>query len=158
MDFVSLLGTGASALGGGLFGLVGNVASKVIGIFEAREVFAQKKEEWGHDERVLDMQSKAATAANVQMLAATAASGSWSGLGESLKAEGAIGSSYAWVNAVRALVRPLLTIGLCGFLGAMFFALSPNDAARSEISSSLVFAAVTAIVWWFGDRAKANRT
>ncbi len=145
-----------SALGGGLFGLVGNVATKVIGIFEAREVFAQKKEEWGHDERVLDMQSKAAAAANQQALAVTAASGSWSGLSDSLKAEGAIGASYAWVNAARALVRPALTIGLCSFLGAAFFALSPGDAARSEISDSLVFAAVTAIVWWFGDRAKKS--
>jgi hypothetical protein len=141
-------------LGGGLFGLVGNVASKVIGIFEAREVFAQKKEEWGHDERVLDMQAKAAAAANAQALATTAASGSWSGLSESLKAEGAIGASYAWVNAVRALVRPALTIGLCGFLAAAFFALSPSDAVRSEISDSLVFAAVTAVVWWFGDRVR----
>lgn len=151
MDIASLFGT---ALGGGLFGLVGNVASKVIGIFEARELFAQKKEEWGHDERVLDMQAKAAAAVNAQALAVTAASGSWAGLGESLKAEGAIGASYAWVNAVRALVRPALTIGLCGFLAAAFFALSPSDAARAEISDSLVFAAVTAIVWWFGDRAK----
>jgi len=151
MDLGSLLDTG---LTGGLFGLVGNVAAKVIGIFEAREVFAQKKEEWGHDERVLDLQAKAAGAANAQALAVTAASGSWSGLSDSLKAEGAIAASYGWVNAVRALVRPALTIGLCGFLGAAFFALSPADSARGEISDSLVFAAVTAIVWWFGDRAK----
>lgn len=154
MDIGSLLDTGASALSGGLFGLLGNVATKVVGIFEAREVFAQKKEEWGHDERVLDMQSKAATAAGVQALATTAASGSWSGLSDSLKADAAIGASYAWVNAARALVRPALTIGLCSFLGAAFFTLSPTDAARGEIANSLVFAAVTAIVWWFGDRAK----
>lgn len=157
MDILaSLVGTGASALSGGVFGLLGNIGSKVIGIFEAREAFAQKKEEWGHDERVLDMQSKAAAAASAEGLAATAASGSWSGLSDSLKAEGAIAASYGWVNAVRALVRPALTIGLCGFLGAAFFALSPADSARAEISNSLVFAAVTAIVWWFGDRAKTR--
>jgi hypothetical protein len=150
MDIASLFGT---ALGGGLFGLVGNVATKVIGIFEARELFAQKKEEWGHDERVLDMQAKAVAAAGAQALATTAASGSWAGLSDSVKAESAIGASYAWVNAVRALVRPLLTIGLCGFLAAAFFALNPADAARGAISDSLVFAAVTAVVWWFGDRA-----
>ena len=62
MDILgTLIGTGASALGGGLFGLVGNVASKVIGIFEAKQEFAQKKEEWGHEERLLDMQTKAKT-------------------------------------------------------------------------------------------------
>lgn len=149
MDVASFLDSG---LTGGLFGLLGNAASKVIGIFETREAFAQKKEEWSHDERLLDMQTKAKSAENAAALAATAASGSWAGLSESLKAETAVTASYPWVNAVRALVRPVLTLGLCGFLSAAFFALPSGDAARSEITTSLVFAAVTAVVWWFGDR------
>lgn len=153
MDITSVLGT---ALGGGAFGLLGNVASKVVGIFEAREVFSQKKEEWSHDERMLDMQMKAKAAENAEALAATAASGSWAGLSESLKAETAISASYAWVNAVRALVRPVLTLGLCGVLSAAFFALPSGDAARADITQSLVFAAVTAVVWWFGDRMKGK--
>lgn len=149
MDVGSVFG---DALSGGLFGLLGNVAGKVVGIFESREAFTQKKEEWGHDERMLDMQVKAKAAESEQALAATASSGSWSGLGESLKAEVALGASYGWVNAVRALVRPALTLGLGGFLCAAFFATS--GPAREAISNSLIFAAVTAIVWWFGDRAK----
>ena len=154
MDLGSILDSG---LTGGLFGLVGNVTNKVIGIFTAKQEFAQKKEEWGHEERLLDMQMKAKAAETEQELAVTASSGSWSGLGESLKAETAIGTSYPWVNAVRALVRPALTLGLGGFLCAAFFALAPGDASRSAISESLVFAAVTAIVWWFGDRAPKGR-
>ena len=150
MDLGSLFDTG---LTGGLFGLVGNLAGKVIGIFEAKQAFAQKKDEWGHEERLLDMQTKAKAAETEQELAVTASSGSWSGLGDSLKAETAIGASYPWVNAARALVRPALTLGLGGFLCTAFFALGPGDAARAAISDSLVFAAVTAIVWWFGDRA-----
>jgi len=150
MDIASFFDT---ALGGGLFGLLGTAAGKVIGIFEAREVFAQKKEEWGHDERMADMQAKTKAAESAGALAETAASGSWSGLAESLKTEAALGSSYAWVGAVRALVRPLLTLGLCGFLSAAFFALPSGDAARADVSQSLIFAAVTAVVWWFGDRA-----
>jgi hypothetical protein len=152
MDFGSLLDSG---LTGGLFGLLGNVASKVIGIFETREAFAQKKESWSHEERLLDMQMKAKAAETEQELAITASSGSWTGLGESLKAETAIGSTYPWVNAVRALVRPALTLGLGGFLCAAFFATS--GAARTGISDSLVFAAVTAVVWWFGDRAPKKK-
>jgi hypothetical protein len=154
MDILgTLIGTGASALGGGLFGLLGNVASKVIGIFEAKQAFAQKKEEWGHEERLLDMQTKAKAAETEQELSVTAASGSWSGLGESLKAETSIGTTYPWVNAVRALVRPALTLGLASFLCAAFFAMTPGDIDRAYVADSLVFAAVTAIVWWFGDRA-----
>ncbi len=154
MDLGSILDSG---LTGGLFGLLGNVANKVIGIFTAKQEFAQKKEEWGHEERLLDMQMKAKAAETEQELAVTASSGSWSGLSESLKAETAIGASYPWVNAVRALVRPALTLGLGGFLCAAFFALAPGDASRSAISDSLVFAAVTAIVWWFGDRAPKQK-
>jgi hypothetical protein len=154
MDILeTLIGTGASALSGGLFGLLGNVASKVIGIFEAKQEFAQKKEEWSHEERLADMQTKAKAAASEQELAVTAASGSWGGLGDSLKAETSIGATYPWVNAVRALVRPALTLGLASFLCAAFFALPAGDIDRAYVADSLVFAAVTAIVWWFGDRA-----
>lgn len=148
MDIGSLV---SSAFGGGLFGLLGNVAAKVIGIFETRQAFAHKKEEWTHEERLLDMQMKAHAAETEQELAVTASSGSWSGLTESLKAEAALGPGYAWVNAVRALVRPALTLGLGGFLCAAFFALPAGE--RTGISDSLVFAAVTALTWWFGDRA-----
>jgi hypothetical protein len=156
MDIGSLFDAGMT---GGLFGLLGNVASKIIGIFESKQAFAQKKEEWSHEERLLDMQMKAKAAETEQELAVTAASGSWGGLGESLKAETAIGAAYPWVNAVRALVRPVLTLGLGGFLCAAFFAMEPGDIDRLYVADSLVFAAVTAIVWWFGDRApkKASR-
>lgn len=154
MDLGTILDSGLSALTGGIFGLAGNVASKIIGIFEAREAFAQKKEEWGHDERMADMAMKAKASETSAALAQTAASGAWSGLAESLKAETAIPASYSWVNALRALVRPVLTLGLCSFLSAAFFALPDGDAARADVCQSLVFAAVTAIVWWFGDRVK----
>ena len=150
MDLGSVLD---SSLTGGLFGLLGNVTGKIIGIFTAKQEFAQKKEEWGHEERLLDMQVKAKAAETEQELAVTASSGSWSGLGESLKAETAVGASYAWVNAVRALVRPALTLGLASFLCAAFFAMPAGDIDRAYVADSLVFAAVTAIVWWFGDRA-----
>lgn len=150
MDIGSLIG---SAVGGGLFGLLGNVAAKLIGLYETRQTFTQKKEEWSHEERLLEMQAKARAAETEQELALTATSGSWDGLGESLKAETAIGSSYAWVNAVRALVRPALTLSLSGFLCAAFFAMPVADPGRAAVTDSLVFAAVTAIVWWFGDRA-----
>ena len=158
MDIATLFGAGASALGGGLFGLLGNIGTKVIGLFEAKQAFAQKKEEWSHEERLLDMQMKAHAAETEQELAITASSGSWSGLGESLKAESAIGATYPWVNAVRALVRPALTLGLASFLCAAFFAMPAGDIDRAYVADSLVFAAVTAVVWWFGDRAPAKRS
>jgi hypothetical protein len=50
-------------------------------------------------------------------------------------------------------VRPTLTLGLTTFLASAFFALAPGDIDRAYVADSLVFVAVTAVVWWFGDRA-----
>ena len=57
------------------------------------------------------------------------------------------------INAARALVRPALAIGLSTFLACAFFAMAPGDIDRAYVADNLVFAAVTSIVWWFGDRA-----
>jgi len=154
MDIVGdLLGTGASALSGGLFGLVGNIATKVFGYFEAKQAFAQKQAEWSHESELLKLQMQAKASETEQEIHVAESQGSWSGLGASVTAEGTLGATYPWVNAVRALVRPGLTLGLSTFLASAFFALAPGDIDRAYVADSLVFAAVTSIVWWFGDRA-----
>jgi hypothetical protein len=154
MDILGdLLGTGASALSGGLFGLVGNIATKAFGYFEAKQAFVEKQAEWSHESELLKLQMQAKAAETEQEIHIAESQGSWSGLSASLATEGALASSYPWVNAVRALVRPALTIGLTTFLASAFFALAPGDIDRAYVADSLVFAAVTSIVWWFGDRA-----
>ena len=154
MDIIGdLLGTGASALSGGLFGLVGNIATKVFGYFEAKQAFAQKLAEWSHESELLKLQMQAKAAETEQEIHVAESQGSWSGLATSLSSEGTIGASYPWVNAVRALVRPALTLGLATFLASAFFVLAPGDIDRAYVADSLVFAAVSSIVWWFGDRA-----
>ena len=67
-----------------------------------------------------------------------------------MAAEAAIGDSYKWVNAVRALTRPLLTLLLwvipwLAYLGAA-------ADARAGIIETTTFAATAATLWWFGDR------
>lgn len=154
MDILgTLVDAGTSAMSGGLFGLIGNVATKVVGYFEAEQLFKQKQAEWAHETDLLKLQMNARQQETESEIALAGASGSWSGLSASLAAETAIGATYPWVNAVRALVRPALTFGLAAFLCAAFFALAPGDIDRAYVANSLVFAAVTAIVWWFGDRA-----
>ena len=154
MDILGTLAdAAASAASGGIFGLVGHVATKLAGYSESEQEFKQKQAEWLHENDLLKLQMQAKQAETENEVAVSAAAGAWSGLGESLKAETAIGDSYPWVNAVRALVRPSLTLGLALFLCSAFFALPADDAERAYVANSLVFAAVTAIVWWFGDRA-----
>lgn len=150
---MDILGTLADTVSGGVFGLLGHVATKVAGIFESEQQFKQKLAEWAHENELLKLQMQAKAAETENEVEVAAATGAWSGLSESLKAETAIGTTYPWVNAVRALVRPALTLGLALFLCSAFFALPAGDDTRAYVANSLVFAAVTAIVWWFGDRA-----
>lgn len=158
MDILgTLVDAGTSAMSGGLFGLIGNVATKIVGYFEAEQQFKQKQAEWAHETDLLKLQMQAKAQETEHEIDLAGASGSWSGLTASLQAEAAIGATYPWVNAVRALVRPALTFGLALFLCAAFFALTPGDIDRAYVANSLVFAAVTSIVWWFGDRAPARK-
>ncbi|MEL6694498.1 MAG: hypothetical protein AAFQ12_15945, partial [Pseudomonadota bacterium] len=78
------------------------------------------------------------------------AEGSWDGLSASLKAEAAIGESYRWVNAVRGLTRPVLTMALWLITLLVFF--YSSDADRPQIINTATFAATAATLWWFGDR------
>ncbi|MFL6689720.1 MAG: hypothetical protein ACJ8IR_05970 [Alphaproteobacteria bacterium] len=154
--FGHLLGCGISAGAGGIFGLVGNLANKTFGYLETKQSLVVKQSEWAHETELLKLQSqwRQPEAEHAPPIALT---GSWNGLLSSVSAEGALPSSYEWVDAARALVRPLLTLGLSAVLAAAFFSMAPNDTARAYVIDSLVFAAVTAIVWWFGDRAPTRR-
>jgi hypothetical protein len=157
MDILGdILGMGSSALSGGVFGLVGNIASKLLSHNDAQVALAQKQAEWVHQTEMLKLQMQSRQARSEQDATVAPEEGAWSGLIASLKSEGAIPSTYRWVDAVRALVRPALTLGLVGVLAAAFFAMSPADIDRDTVIRSLVFAGVTAIVWWFGDRAPAR--
>lgn len=143
-----------SALSGGLFGLLGNVTAKLFAYLDAKQQFAQRQAQWTYRTELLKL--NAPTPASEQKPVA-APDESWLALNESLNADGAIGGSYPWVNAVRSLVRPALTSGLAIVLAFAFFAMKPNDPERGYVIDSLVFAGVTAIVWWFGDRAPRRR-
>jgi hypothetical protein len=78
-------------------------------------------------------------------------SGAWAGLSASMSAEASIGDSYRWVNAVRALTRPGLTMLLWGITGAVF--MGADTAGREGIVETVSFAATAATLWWFGDRS-----
>ena len=117
----SLFDAGASAATGGIFGLVGNIATKIVGYFETAQQFRLKQAEWAHENELLKLQMQAKSAETEDELKLVAARGSQLGLTASLQAESSIGATYLWVNAVRALVRPALTFGLAAFLCAAFF-------------------------------------
>jgi hypothetical protein len=149
----NILSAGTSALSGGLFGLLGNVASKLFGYFEAAQTADHRQAEWDHEIELLKLQQQN----HPEGIEHEAATDVLAPLDASIRAEAVLPASYEWVNAVRSLVRPTLTLGLATFLAVAFFAMPEGTADKVYVVDSLVFASVTAIVWWFGDRAPKRK-
>jgi hypothetical protein len=145
-----IAGLAASAAGGGIFGLAGTLVGRAAHFLERRQDYTQERARWAHQRAMLE----AETATKLRILTAeeqrAAIEGAYSGLQASLAAEASIGETYIWVNAVRALTRPVLTLILWLITGAVF--LTTTDAARASIIDTATFAATAATLWWFGDR------
>jgi hypothetical protein len=145
-----LIGLAASAAGGGVFGLIGTVIGRIAGLFERRQENAQEQARWKHEAALMELQMKARASelAGQESLAHTA--GAWQGLAASVAADAAIGDSYRWVNAVRALTRPLLTLLL--WLITLLVWSGAAAEQKAGIVETATFAATAATLWWFGDR------
>ena len=150
-----LIGITASAAGGGLFGLLGTALGRVAGFFEKRQSMAHEERRWLHEVKLLELQQIAAVQESEAELVIARTEGSWSGLEASLAAEAAIAKSYRWVDAVRALTRPLLTLLLWTITFAIWF--TADLTGRSSITETATFAATAATLWWFGDRSAGLR-
>ncbi|MEL7033881.1 MAG: hypothetical protein AAGL97_12685 [Pseudomonadota bacterium] len=145
------IGLAASAAGGGVFGLIGTSLGRIASYFEKRQSIAHEERRWQHEAalRQLD-QSAAAQLADAQLVQ-THANGRWTGLQASLNADAEIPKSYAWVSAIRALTRPILTLLLWAIATLIWF--SAGAAEQTNIVETATFAATAATLWWFGDRA-----
>ena len=144
------LGMAASAAGGGLFGLIGTGIGRVAGYFENRQQNRHEEKRWAHDLQLLELTASANREQAEADIAKVEAQGSWDGLTASMEAEASIGDSYRWVNAVRGLTRPLLTLLLWLITLLVFLYTAPEN--RENIINTATFAATAATLWWFGDR------
>lgn len=145
-----LIGLAASAAGGGVFGLIGTVIGRIAGVVERRQDNAQEQARWRHEAALMELQMKARAAELAGQESLGQAAGAWQGLAASMAAEAAIGESYRWVNAVRALTRPLLTLLLWLITILAYFGAAAE--AKASIVETATFAATAATLWWFGDR------
>lgn len=150
-----IIGLAASAAGGGVFGLIGTVIGRVAGLIERRQDNTQERARWAHDAAMQEARMREMAAATEAQIKLADASGAWRGLAASMEAEASIGDSYKWVNAVRALTRPLLTLLLWIITGLVY--LGASAEARVGIVETATFAATAATLWWFGDRGQKGR-
>lgn len=162
----TVLGTGAAAASGGVFGLFGSIIGAWTKMKKAKQEHEFQRDKWAYETDLLKLQMQAKQEENEQAIALASSKGSWASLEASVEMDRRAGESYKWVNAVKDLFRPVLTVGLFvlvyliftdlvkpgGVLEAM---LAPEQrlAIVKYIVYSIVFAATTAGVWWFGDRA-----
>lgn len=145
-----LIGLTASAASGGIFGLFGTAIGRVAGYFERKQTMQHETQRWAHEVQLIELQQAAAKAETEAELALTDTQGSWDGLLASMAAEAAISASYRWVDAVRGLTRPVLTLLL--WLIAAGIWLGADATGQSNIIETATFAATAATLWWFGDR------
>lgn len=177
MDIVGgIAGMGANVASGGLFGLVGSLVGVGTKYLQRRQEMAEKELERAHELKLLDAQRLARAEETEGELAVADSKGSWEGLQASFATTIPASEVPRWVNGLRSMFRPFLTIALVvvvylifrdllaaitgatgadGSTLAVIFTEAEAKVALIYIIHSITFAAVTAIVWWFGDRAMA---
>lgn len=150
------IGLAASAAGGGVFGLIGTSLGRIASYFEKRQSIAHEERRWQHEAALLEQQQRAAMQAADAELMQSHAEGRWAGLQASLAADAALASSCRWVDAVRSMTRPILTILLWGIATEIWVSATPPE--RAIITETSTFAATAATLWWFGDRTVLSKT
>ena len=165
MGFVmDLIGGVAS---GGLFGLIGSIVGVGAKWLQERQRQDWQRETWNHEARLIDlnMQSRAAETENELKIVLGQADADQRVASYGLVMHDA-GRVHRWVNDVRSLFRLFLTVFLWVIAGAILWMLgywvsvglitvdTSLDLIEYSVKSA-IFAASTATVWWFGDRAMA---
>ncbi len=158
-----------SLLAGGATGLLGTVAGRLIGLFERRqdriaaaENRGFERERWAHELRLAEQSAGHEAAARAADLEKAKEEAAGRALARSVEADAGVKASYPWVDAVRALVRPALTLLLWLVATGIYWSLQSAsgflaDAERADLAryltASVVYCATAATLWWFGDRA-----
>ena len=160
-----LIGTGASvASGGGLFGLLGSVVGAFAKYKQEQQRQAWEEKQQQYELQLLDMQMKQRAQETEHELAIVAQEGSWAGMKSSQELAMSHGETSVWVNNLKSLFRPFLTLTLWIISLYLLWSLADDNKYLSQMEVeelmkymvySIYFSASTATVWWFGDRALA---
>ena len=130
-------------------------------VFQAKQKAAERREDRAHELELLKMQAAQGAAEHERELAVeetrTAAS-----IKAASYAHDAAGGESEWVRNILRLFRPAITTFLVGAVTVFFFFVSDevrlNDLpVRAVIVESVLYAASTAVFWWFGDRGPSPK-
>ena len=170
MDFLGALGSAVTGLaGGGFLGAIMGIGSKFL---QERQRQQWEEKKWTHELKLMELQSQARASETESEIRIVQEEGSWQAKRESMKGEQAMilsGQPHPAVIGIRSLWRPTLTLLLILLVLCVWISLIALLRGESSILSflspeavmdllsyivySVVFAASTAALWWFGDRA-----
>lgn len=172
----SLVGLVGGAASGGIFGLLSAGVGAVAKHFQLKAEREFKKAEWAHEERLFEKQMEFDKQRHNQEVEIVAQEGSWQNMSTALEHDTSLSRvSSEWVNNVKSLVRPILTLFLNVIQFVIFwqvwtaFVSGESNAVMSLLNApaspatdllryvvySIVFAAQTCNLFWFGERAFA---
>lgn len=136
-----------SAAGGGLFGLVG-VGAKMFVAYKDKQLVMAHEINMAKETRTnMEMEIELSKQKGSIELELQESDSDARNLTAAIEAEASMRGASPWVNDVRAMVRPVLTLVL---VFAAMFAVSQSWSLDSEF----VFMAMTAVTFWFGDRPR----
>jgi hypothetical protein len=165
MNWMDILGLGASAASGGLFGVLGAAFGAWMKLKERKQKAIEQSAEREHELKMMEAK-----------MALVSQGASWDAMETSHRSEIALNGqdNYKWVVAIKSLFRPALTLFLWLAVGwqlmivltgtlteyltiaetkAALFTTEELTALVKYIVYSTVFSATTATTWWFGERA-----
>lgn len=159
MDWVEGVGALAGNVAtGGLMGLFGSVVGVGARWLQERQRQKHQAKAWDHEVRLQELQMQARAAETEQEIRLADTAGKWRGLEATAQADAQALAGPGlpnWVRAVRALWRPVLTLLTVALVYLFWQDIPPGSELRVYVVKSIVFAASSSIMWWFGDRALA---
>lgn len=146
---------------GPVAGLAGSVVTSIFKEREAKSALELKKIDQSHELMLLDRQAAARAAETENERAIVEIDATARGVAASYAHDMASsGKSYAWVEAIKGLFRPFITILLISLAGAIYFTIDPFVSAINELQQHIVYSVLflmeVAVTWWFADRARAS--
>ncbi len=148
-----------SLLTGGATGLIGTALSGVMKFLNAKQEQSHELKVMEMELRHMDKEAEVALKIESKKQEGKEAIAAWAGLEASYKEAGqrwSTGDSgwIVFVDVVRGLMRPLLTLTLVVLMGTIYFTLATdNMEMRDQIIATVLYLATASVLWWFGSRA-----
>ncbi len=138
---------------GGATGILGSIFGKAFGLIDKWQERLTQREAFKHELRLLDLQHKSKQyelehqmeKANLETMSDIRQA--------SYQHDSGSGQGSQWVVNTLRLIRPILTVLLLIGVAVIWFTIPSASVLQHDITQFIVYATMTAITWWFGDRA-----